>query len=111
MDAKLKADWVKALRSGKYSQAKDALKCGGGFCCLGVLADIQGAVWNSSSSPIINGAYANMFDEEFLCSSFAGGLSETRQKTLAKMNDGGESFAAIADHIEANIPADEPEAL
>lgn len=34
--------WVKALKSGEYTQARRALKnknCGS-FCCLGVLCDI-----------------------------------------------------------------------
>lgn len=34
-----KDKWLKALRSGKYTQARDRLKCEQGFCCLGVLMD------------------------------------------------------------------------
>jgi len=32
-----KDKWLKALRSGKYTQARNRLKCKEGFCCLGVL--------------------------------------------------------------------------
>jgi len=33
--------WVKALRSGKYTQTKHKLKKDDKFCCLGVLCDIS----------------------------------------------------------------------
>ena len=34
--------WVDALRSGKYQQARGALKTGDAYCCLGVACDISG---------------------------------------------------------------------
>jgi hypothetical protein len=40
MDAQLKQQWIDALRSGKYQQAKHKLKGEDGFCCLGVLCDV-----------------------------------------------------------------------
>lgn len=40
MDAKIKARWIKALKSKKYKQGKAALKTEEGFCCLGVLCDL-----------------------------------------------------------------------
>jgi hypothetical protein len=52
MDEKLKAKWVKALRSGKYKQAHDTLKGETndrdiGYCCLGVLCEIApGIKWS-----------------------------------------------------------------
>ena len=50
LDPKLKADWVAALRSGKYPQWKGHLQQKGiGFCCLGVLADVQGADWSDGT--------------------------------------------------------------
>jgi hypothetical protein len=54
MDPELKERWLKALRSGKYEQAKGALKQldphdeGSeeyGYCCLGVICDIT-PEWN-----------------------------------------------------------------
>ena len=54
MDQQVKADWVAALRSGKYEQttgtmyrpAEEILSMGqkrpAGYCCLGVLASILG---------------------------------------------------------------------
>ena len=35
-DIKQMKKWVKALRSGKYKQAKGSLQTGDGFWCLGV---------------------------------------------------------------------------
>jgi hypothetical protein len=32
--------WLKALRSGKYKQAKNSLQNAYGYCCLGVACDI-----------------------------------------------------------------------
>jgi hypothetical protein len=32
--------WIAALESGKYSQAREALRTTDGFCCLGVLSDL-----------------------------------------------------------------------
>lgn len=44
--AEHRKEWVKALRSGKYEQAKGTLKQTDGgreqFCCLGVACDISG---------------------------------------------------------------------
>ena len=40
MDKKIKKKWLKALRSGKYKQGRDALRIGNKFCCLGVLCDL-----------------------------------------------------------------------
>lgn len=37
--------WIKALESGNYSQARRVLHDGEGFCCLGVLCDINGVEW------------------------------------------------------------------
>lgn len=41
MNKDIKKKWVDALRSGEYTQGRDALKNGDGqYCCLGVLCDI-----------------------------------------------------------------------
>lgn len=40
MDAKIKADWLAALRSGEYKQGIGRLRQDGKFCCLGVLCDL-----------------------------------------------------------------------
>lgn len=40
MKPEIKQRWVEALRSGKYTQARQRLCMGGGMCCLGVLTDL-----------------------------------------------------------------------
>jgi hypothetical protein len=44
MNPEIKEQWVRALRSGQYTQGKDALKISyagkDSYCCLGVLCDI-----------------------------------------------------------------------
>ena len=42
MDKKLKAKWVKALRSGRYKQGRVYMYNDGRYCCLGVLACVMG---------------------------------------------------------------------
>lgn len=60
MNPDVKAQWVAALRSGKYKQGKSQLKSwkGDEFCCWGVLCDISGlAEWDRS-----NDRYPMYFD-------------------------------------------------
>lgn len=40
MKPQIKENWLKALRSGEYSQTSERLHQGDGFCCLGVLTDL-----------------------------------------------------------------------
>lgn len=54
MDKKIKAKWVKALRSGEYKQTDsqlDRVDEGGSVshCCLGVLRRVQGCTTYSSN--------------------------------------------------------------
>lgn len=41
--------WAQALESGKYEQANAVLHDDTGFCCLGVYAEICGAVWKETA--------------------------------------------------------------
>ena len=102
MDKKLKAKWVKALRSGDYKQCHGFLYEGGGYCCLGVLQHVitgkqPPARWESNGVPV---------EMHFLRQD-----ERRLEIQLANMNDGkfqfqrSHSFAEIADWIEKNIPA------
>lgn len=115
MDKKLKTNWVKALRSGRYRQGQGALKnSDGAYCCLGVLAAIQGAKWTgkwTGGVPTIKGKTVGLRDEEenLLSPTFCG-LAKRTQEHLAKLNDGGsfpvthgKSFKEIADYIEKRL--------
>ncbi len=107
MQAELKAKWVAALRSGKYQQSSDALRTEDGFCCLGVLCDIVdpegwvdnrgcgGYRWKSDKfgehSAILPAKLIRAFE-----------VAESLEAAAIRMNDGSESFIAIADYIEKN---------
>ena len=113
MDKALKNKWIKALRSGKYRQGTGRLKLMYRYCCLGVLADIQGATWCNDYTSLanvpclLNGKVIERIGDEYgqyLKPKFAGGLSKRQQTKLSDMNDGDEgrsySFKEIADYIE-----------
>lgn len=115
LDPQEKAEWVAALRSGKYPQGHRRLRGETGFCCLGVKAAITpGVTWNEQ--------YGGDF---WLCAwpGVEGSLGDLRsyipftvipehiQYELSDMNDGITTvgghvkapltFAQIADWIEA----------
>lgn len=125
MDAKLKAKWLKALRSGKYKQTPGVLESvnieGGvitttGNCCLGVLCRVLDLPAKPDG---ISGFCEIKFDNgtNYLSDSLLKqiGLTDTDQKHLAGMNDGEierelaktnkkHTFKTIANWIEKNIP-------
>jgi hypothetical protein len=101
MDAEVKQKWVSALRSGEYPQTKRSLRNDEGFCCLGVLCDVMGGRWKTDGEVVVNGrTQAGYLDDGILS---VIGISEKQQLDLYWRNDEGESFARIADHIEASL--------
>ena len=90
---KLKAAWLKALRSGRYKQGKKVLYEDGKYCCLGVLARLQGCppkvLGNSNLSQLLAVQHGVPLY-----------LARTQRQKLAHMNDHGYSFKEIADYIE-----------
>jgi hypothetical protein len=92
MDKKLKAKWVKALRSGNYPQGQNVLYAKGKFCCLGVLHicagdtvdDIDGVTYGVADD-LINDNGVVVADE------------------LAQLNDDGVPFEMIAGLIEETL--------
>jgi hypothetical protein len=106
MDAELKAKWVAALRSGEHTQAQGVLKAeNGSMCCLGVLAHVMGAEWNSSLRPVLNGKLIRAWTSDHLSKEIGAdiGLAWDDQQRLAEMNDAGTPFSTIADWIEKNV--------
>jgi hypothetical protein len=122
--------WVKALRSGNYSQTKECLHDSKGMCCLGVLCDIytQGregwAEWDlcdeeervDDHGNIEDYAQWSMFDNhetlpcevrEWANIKHSDGSFETEgcdgtqyTESLATLNDKGYTFNDLADIIE-----------
>lgn len=109
MDPERKAEWVADLRSGEYEQGTGHLRnADGTFCCLGVLCD--GARRHGLGDWDDNG-YFNSKDlsegNEALLPEFVAdwaGLDSSNPEigryTCAARNDGGSSFAKIADLID-----------
>lgn len=89
MDEKIKARWVKALRSGDYTQGNGALLDDGKHCCLGVLCEVQrpkGSDWRDDAVPHFE---------------LTAGLDEDDIYILVNANGSkGWSFTDIADYIE-----------
>lgn len=96
--------WIKALRSGKYSQTKNSLEDSDGFCCLGVACKvlipkyklfiddygfIQGEIpENQGNSPV----WLNKINDNF---------SIITSKSLVDLNDNKNfTFDEIADVLE-----------
>jgi hypothetical protein len=103
MDKKLKANWVAALRSRKFKQARRKMvirKDGENrFCCLGVLERLCG-------TPIAKIKENNTS----LWLTDMHGVNADQRQVLAHMNDGiadsgfkKHSFRQIADYIEKNL--------
>lgn len=94
MNAKLKAKWVAALRSGEYKQCRQVLHsiATDSFCCMGVLAVVSGEI--TDRAKLADG----VFEWATLC-----GMDSDDSTDLASMNDAGKSFDDIANHIEANL--------
>jgi len=123
-----KDKWLKALRSGKYNQARERLKCEQGFCCLGVLMDTydsngwecvnsfaqdDGDVYHKSNKygyhdAVVEGdeLYGEASQDAELTSDTLSifGISSEEQVYLIKMNDrDGNNFNEIADWIEERL--------
>jgi len=123
MDAKIKADWVAALRSGKYAQCTGQLREEGSpgdyaYCCLGVLCDVVGARWDDDGQAEYEGGSSGGLlpmpvakkvglDIHPNCGNHleSDPVVDVNGDTisLSELNDAGHSFAEIADIIEDQL--------
>lgn len=126
MDTRLKARWVKALRSGKYKQGTGFLRfitrrknkiVKVEHCCLGVLCEVmkqkharQGGFRLECSNTDGLGTLMYSNSSLPLATQTRVGLSGSDQTTLIDMNDGDSSrhvrrrsFRGIAQWIERNL--------
>jgi hypothetical protein len=106
MNPKVKARWLRALRSGKFKQCRGVLRQGDTFCCLGVLMElakrskvIQDYIHTHGtlSSEVV--VWAGLKNRDPLISPSG---------SATKYNDGigdelPRSFEEIADLIEKNL--------
>jgi hypothetical protein len=121
MNERIKKLWLDALRSDKYKQARDRLRDGDGFCCLGVLCDIvKNDVGGRWEGPEDNAQFIVGYEHATGALPAAvqelAGLKQANPEieaimikdenapvSLAGMNDHGVSFAEIADIIEEHL--------
>jgi hypothetical protein len=87
--------WVDALRSGQYKQGRGCLRYEDRYCCLGVLAAIEGLLDAEGS---VNGC------RELLPTEI---IPIRTQKILADANDCGETFTDIANKIESIVTCED----
>lgn len=121
--------WVNELKSGDYDQDTSYLKTDDGYCCLGVLCDIEGVEWSEETK---GGERGYMFGpdgeaeglnlnlvEKYLLNGVQGQLNDTifwfesawamsapqeqysysSYDSLAEANDDGRTFDEIAELI------------
>ncbi|RTM07445.1 MAG: hypothetical protein EKK31_11845 [Hyphomicrobiales bacterium] len=97
--------WAAALRSGKYQQGQFQLQdTRGRMCCLGVLADISGCEWSPATEIFGMAADGEDRSAPLRARNFVGlatSLGSAISFSLMDLNDGGESFATIANIIES----------
>lgn len=116
MKKKVKKMWVEALTNGSYQQGKFCLQNNGQFCCLGVLCDLHaketGGVW--TQIPDGSGMYEGMtailpelvrkwagLDRRVPTLTSPKNQDETLDMVV--LNDGGATFAQLAELIEAQL--------
>lgn len=113
MKEAIKKEWVKRLRSGKYTQSESFLRTTEGYCCLGVLCDIyeeeqESTKWKEYGGEYyLHGEFETLPDEvqkwaELDSESPKVNMPNGNKKVLALLNDSGVPFSAIADYIEAD---------
>jgi hypothetical protein len=127
MNRRIKAAWVKALRSGEYEQGYHRLRHNDTFCCLGVLCDILKSEINGKWVQCVEPSkdywhnrrdwYYRIDDSE---TTIGGELPERIAKhvglptdnltvmflphlSLADLNDAQTPFEKIADVIEEKL--------
>lgn len=119
MNAEIRDEWVRRLRSGDYAQGTGAL-CDEAerYCCLGVLCEVavDVGVIPPRALSTVGGDYQYRGDALDVASSYpprrvmdwAGFVTQGDEPglgayDLADLNDEGRTFTEIADVIEANF--------
>ena len=122
MKETIRQQWVQALRSSEYTQARFNLRTNEGYCCLGVLCDLyvketdnEWTVYRTETKDEIPYTYYRVDGESCVlpdCVVKWSGLDdqnpcinlhEDDKTTFADLNDEGKTFDQIAQLIEAQL--------
>lgn len=105
LDTGVKQRWVAALRSGDYVQGHGNLRTTKGFCCLGVLLDVERpGKWRESAAEGDYFVHQGEFGIPSLGFLTDIGLEPVVANNLATFNDHqGWDFNMIADYIEREL--------
>lgn len=110
--------WIRALKSGQYRKGTGELVSpdGSKFCCLGVWADMHGAVWEEkfgwddnvcglTPKPTRQKAVHREQERSEVLKDprLARGLSMDVQNALAETNDASRGFAKVIAKIEKDV--------
>ena len=98
MTPSLKSAWTTALRSGKYRQGRRQLRSPEGYCAMGVLFDLIASPWEKTL-PWGSFLPAHLLER--------AEISASLQTDIARLNDAGASFEAIADLIDRDADMEE----
>lgn len=97
-----------ALRSGEFQQASGMLRTEKGYCCLGVACELYARETDVQWDRDYDGDWLFLAEVSYLPTAvqewlgFRGKRGEYREvRSLADHNDSGDTFATIADIIEA----------
>jgi hypothetical protein len=112
MTADVKTKWTAALRSGRYRQGTGYLHRGDAFCCFGVLCDVVGLECRTDTEGITHYRFGSndVWDWDFQAvrGDLWKSVGAAAERALIAKNDlGRESFATIADWIDANVSVTE----
>jgi hypothetical protein len=105
--------WIRLLKSGQYRKGTGQLVSNDGrkFCCLGVWADMQGAVWEEQCNSSIPNILVPLKDKLHPEQSYsfiedpklANGLDIEIQSKLTEINDNSRGFSKVIKYIEDNV--------
>lgn len=103
MNPIIKAQWIKALRSGLYKQGHRRLRNENNVCCLGILCDgLEPNQWNIKMDGTFRHGSERAYPHQRV--RRVAGLSMFQCRQLAELNDVKKvGFEEIADWIEKNL--------
>jgi hypothetical protein len=115
----VKKKWLDGLSSGEYPQAQYALRTPAGYCCIGVLYDVNKELLNGEwkEPELASQTHFNFHSGESFRSGFIA-MEDIKKliinprdtyivhdilKDLAAKNDDGASFATISKEIKERL--------